>query len=98
MNQLDMFSKPAQAQAGIVSKVKAEPRIPLRQRILDFFKERKHQSFTPAQIPQHFPSSDAKVVRKAITQLEKSRHLIATGANKDLGIDNYFITLNLHRR
>lgn len=96
-NQLDIFSRPAPITqtAGKAARVPA-----LKVRILDFFRSKRYESFLPPEIASRFPSSDPKVVRKAIAQLEKSGYLVATGKRKgeEMGMDNYYITLNLSKR
>jgi hypothetical protein len=96
MSQINIFSRYSSKSTKKVETKK----LPLRIRILEFFKEHKYQSFTPPEVPSYFPSHDPKVIRKAIAQLENSRHLVATGARKNAspGIEDYYITLNLHRR
>jgi len=70
----------------------------LRVRILEYFKDRKYQSFTTKEVVEAFSTSKLIAVERAVAQLRKSRHIIGTGANRGSGVDNQCLTLNLHRR
>lgn len=85
---------------GVAPVAAPSRRGPIKPRILEFFKDHKYQSFTVAEVLTHLSSDKELPVRRAIAQLQKSRHVIGTGAFRGSSNtpENLCLTLNLHRR
>ena len=72
----------------------------LRQRILDFFKDRKYQTFTAADLFGKFAPRHPKLIRRSARALVKDGKLILTGelrGESEAEVDRQCMTLNLHR-
>jgi len=91
----DLFGNP-EAPAPVPAR---EKRIPLKERVLEYFKERKYQSFTSSEIITAFAESRPESVARAVQLLTKSRHIIGTGSFRGgASVDKLCLTLNLHRK
>lgn len=91
----DLFGNPDTPAPAPVREKKA----PLKERILEYFKDRKYQSFTASEVVAAFAESKPESVARAVQLLTKSRHIIGTGNFRGgVGVDKLCLTLNLHRK
>lgn len=69
-----------------------------RQRLTEFLKDHKFESFTTLQLLAMFSKDEHDAVRKHIATMKRDGELVATGACRGVGLDNQCMKLNPHRR